>query len=422
MGIGAAFIMPATLSIITNIFTEPKERGRAIGVWAGVSAIGIALGPIVGGFLLDHFWWGSVFLVNVPVAITGLVLGRFFVPTSKDPSAPRLDPLGAVLSMVGLSIVLWAIIEGPERGWTDPTIVGGFVVGFLVIGVFTLWELHTDHPMLDLSFFRNPRFTVASLSVTMTFFAISGMLFLITQYLQFVMGFDPLQAGYRIAPLALVMMIAAPQSPRLAERAGTKRVVVIGFTICAGGLLILAACNADSPYTLVFVGLVFAALGIASGMPAATESIMGSLPREKAGVGSAVNDTTRQIGGALGVAVLGSILASAYRSSLAHDVVTRELDASQLHQAQSSLGGALQLAGRLGGDTADRLATAARDAFASGMRVSLLFGVLVVLAGAVLAWRYLPAYADNHELNLTQTLPVDVVVDNAELSTPAVAE
>jgi EmrB/QacA subfamily drug resistance transporter len=422
MGIGAALIMPATLSIITNTFIDPRERGRAIGVWAGVSAIGIAIGPILGGFLLEHFWWGSVFLVNVPVAIIALILGRFLVPTSKDPSASKLDPLGSVLSIVGLSVVLWAIIEGPEKGWSDPTVVGAFVVGLVVLGAFTLWELHSDHPMLDLTFFKRPRFTIASLSITMTFFALSGTMFLLTQYLQFVLGYDALAAGYRMAPIAVVMMTVAPQSPKLAERFGTKRMVVTGFGVSALGLLILAACDADSSYALMFVGLIVLALGFALGMAPATESIMGSLPREKAGVGSAVNDTTRQMGGALGVAVLGSILASGYRAALDADAAGVALRPGQLNEARSSLGGALQVAGSLGSRAGDTLITTAREAFSSGMRVSLIVGAVFVIAGAILSWKYLPARAEHHELNATETLPVDIVIDDAQFPTPAIAE
>jgi Na+/melibiose symporter-like transporter len=350
------------------------------------------------------------------------VLGRFLVPTSKDPAVPKLDPFGALLSMIGLSVVLWAIIEGPERGWLDGTVVGGFVSGVAVLAAFAVWELRSDHPMLDLSFFSRPRFTVASLSIAMTFFALTGTLFLLTQYLQFVLGFDALAAGYRMAPIAIVMMVVAPQSPKLAERFGTKRMVAAGFSVSALGLLILASCDADSSYGRVFVGIGVMALGFALGMAPATESIMGSLPREKAGVGSAVNDTTRQMGGALGVAVLGSILASGYRHALDVGAGGVSLTGRDLHETRASLGGAIQTAGRLGARAGDALVETAREAFASGMRASLVVGALFVLAGALLALRYLPAYGEHHHLNATELLPVDVVVDDAQLPRPAVAE
>ena len=221
MGIGGALIMPATLSIITNVFPA-EERGRAIGVWAGVAGLGAALGPLTGGFLVEHFYWGSVFLVNIPIVIFGLIAGVLIIPTSKDPTAPRLDPVGAVLSIVGLTALLYAIIEAPSDGWGATNIIVGFVAGVVLLAGFVLWELHTDHPMLDVHFFQNPRFTAASGSITLTFFAMFGAIFLLTQYQQFVLGYTPLQTGVRMLPFAVAMMITAPTSARLAERVGTK--------------------------------------------------------------------------------------------------------------------------------------------------------------------------------------------------------
>jgi EmrB/QacA subfamily drug resistance transporter len=415
MGIGGALIMPATLSILSNVFTVPAERARAIGIWAGVSAIGIALGPILGGLLLEHFWWGSVFLVNAPVVVIALILGRFFVPESKDPTGPRLDPLGAVLSIVGLAALLYAIIEVPTRGWSDPAVLGTLAVAIVVLGGFALWELHSDHPMLDVSFFKNPRFTVASWSITMAFFAMSGALFLITQLLQFVMGYDPLAAGYRIAPIAVVLMIVAPQTPKLVERIGTKRTVAIGLVSAATGLLVIASCNPDTSYARVFVGLVVMALGMGLVMAPATESIMGSLPKEKAGVGSAVNDTTRQVGGALGIAVLGSLLAAGYQSQLAANASGR-LTGAALTKAKSSIGAALVQAARLTGSDSQHVADAAKAAFTHGMHLALVFGAAVTIVAAILATLYLPARAPHHDLNASELLPGDIVVDDDELA------
>ena len=213
MGIGGAFIMPATLSIITNVFPT-HERGKAIGIWAATAGLGAALGPLTGGFLLEHFYWGSVFLVNLPIVIFGVVAGVFLIPDSKDPSAPRLDPVGAVLSIIGLAMVLFAIIEAPRNGWTDPVTVVCFLVGAAVLGAFAWWELHSRHPMLDFNFFRNPRFSAASAAITLTFFAMFGSLFLFSQYLQFVLGYTPLQTGIRLLAVAIPMMIVAPLSAR----------------------------------------------------------------------------------------------------------------------------------------------------------------------------------------------------------------
>ncbi|MCU1378153.1 MAG: transporter [Acidimicrobiales bacterium] len=412
MGIGGALIMPATLSILTNVFTDPKERSKAIGAWAGISGMGIAVGPILGGFLLEHFWWGSVFLVNVPVAIVALVLGRYLIPNSKDPSAPRLDYLGSVTSIVGLSLLLWAIIEVPGKGWADGGVILGMIGALLVLGAFAAWELHSDHPMLDLQFFANPRFTVASLSITMAFFAMSGTLFLLTQLLQFVLGYGALAAGYRMAPMALAMMVMAPLTPRLTERFGSKRMVAVGLTTSAIGLLILATVTQSSGYPRVLVGLVVMALGIAMGMVPATDSIMGSLPKEKAGVGSAVNDTTRQVGGALGVAVLGSLLATGYRAHLHVDGLT----GSALATAQASVGGALQVARDLGNEA---VAEAGRAAYVHGMHISLVVGAVFILGGALLSLLFLPARArhevEHLEHNATELVPGDIVVSDEEL-------
>ena len=221
MGVGGALIMPSTLSILTNVFPA-EERGRAIGIWAGVSGLGIGIGPVVGGWLLTHFWWGSVFLVNVPVVIFALIAGRLIIPNSKDPSAPRLDPVGAVLSIVGLFALVYGIIEAPSNGWTDPMILVSFTVAAIVLASFVVWERRSDHPMLNLEFFKNPRFTAANISITLVFFALFGSLFFLTQYLQFVLGYSALQAGYRVAPIALVLIVVSPITGRLVNRVGNK--------------------------------------------------------------------------------------------------------------------------------------------------------------------------------------------------------
>ena len=221
--------MPATLSILTNVFRDPRERGRAIAVWAGFSGLAVAIGPVTGGLLLRHFEWSSVFWVNLPLVALALVAGWFLVPTSKDPSHSHLDPLGAVLSIVGLGALLFGIIEGPAKGWTDPLVLGSFAVGAVAMASFIVWELHTPTPMLDMRFFRNPRFTAANSAITLTFFAMFGSMFLMTQYWQFVHGYSPLGAGLRMIPYALTMMVVAPMSARIVERVGTKRVVTAGL-------------------------------------------------------------------------------------------------------------------------------------------------------------------------------------------------
>jgi EmrB/QacA subfamily drug resistance transporter len=392
MGVGGAFIMPATLSIITNVFPA-RERGRAIGVWAATAGVAVALGPLTGGFLLEHFYWGSVFLVNLPVVAIGLLAGVFLIPDSKDPSAPRLDPIGAILSILGLTAVLFAIIEAPENGWTDPVTIAGFVIGAVLLGAFAWWELHTDHPMLDFTFFRNPRFSAASAAITLTFFAMFGSLFVFSQYLQFVLGYTPLQTGVRLLAFAVPMIIIAPLSAQFVHQLGTKRVVAAGMVLTATGLVLLSFTGAETTYPAIAWRMVVLASGLALTMAPATESIMGSLPLAKAGVGSAVNDTTRQVGGALGVAVLGSVFTSIYSSHLSSALSSQTLPADVLEQAKDSVGAALRAAAAIGGSTGDGLGAAARSAFIDGFHAALRVGALVAVIGVVITLVWLPARA-----------------------------
>ena len=399
MGIGGAFIMPATLSIITNVFPT-RERGKAIGIWAATAGLGAALGPLTGGFLLEHFYWGSVFLVNLPIVIFGLVAGVFLIPDSKDPSAPRLDPIGAVLSIIGLAMVLFAIIEAPRNGWTDPVTVVCFLVGAAVLTAFAWWELHSSHPMLDFNFFRNPRFSAASSAITLTFFAMFGSLFLFSQYLQFVLGYTPLQTGIRLLAVAIPMMIVAPLSPRFVHRFGTKYVVAAGMSLSTLGLIVLSFVTADSTYPQLVWRLVILSCGLALTMAPATESIMGSLPLAKAGVGSAVNDTTRQVGGALGVAVLGSVFNSIYTSSVTDGLSASSLPASAVATAKDSVGGALAVAASIGGAAGNEVANVARSAFVDGLEFASRAGALVTLIGVVITLLWLPARARGRDVTV----------------------
>ncbi|HET7846441.1 MAG TPA: DHA2 family efflux MFS transporter permease subunit [Acidimicrobiia bacterium] len=388
MGIGGALIMPATLSIITNVFTGP-ERGRAIAAWAAVAGLGIILGPVLGGWLLENFWWGSIFLINVFVVAIAIGAGAVLVPESKDPEATPLDPLGALLSIAGLVSLVYAIIEAPSRGWTDPLVMTMFGLAAVLITVFLWWETRTEHPMLQLSFFENPRFSAASVAITLVFFAMFGTVFLNTQYLQFVLGFSPLEAGFRVMPVA-TMIVAAPLSARFAERFGTKRVVTTGLVIVAVAMSILATITVDTGYGRVAIALAILGAGMGTAMAPATESIMGSLPLAKAGVGSAMNDTTRQIGGALGVAILGSILASSYSSDMAPVVASLPGEAAQI--AGDSIGGAVAVASQLG-EAGARLVETASAAFIGGMEVAVWVAAGVVLLGALITYLFLPARA-----------------------------
>lgn len=384
MGIGAALVMPATLSILTNVFSDPIERGRAIAVWAGTAGMAVAIGPVTGGWLLQHFWWGSVFFVNLPVVALAILAGARLIPTSRDPHNPRLDGVGALLSIVALVTLVWAIIEAPDRGWLSGTTLGAFATAAVLLGVFLWWERRVAEPMLDVALFGNARFSAASASITLTFFAMFGSFFLMTQYMQFVLGYTPLEAGIRMTPMAAVMMVFAPMSARFVERFGTKGVVATGMAVAGLGLVLTSFLTPQSTYLNLLGTMAVMSVGMALVMAPATESIMGSLPPAKAGVGSAVNDTTREVGGALGVAVLGSVMSSVYASNM---------PAQASDAARESIGAALGVAGQLGGASGRALADAASNAFVDGIGVALLIGAGVAGVGALLAWFFLPARA-----------------------------
>ncbi len=393
MGLGAAFVMPATLSIIIALFKNPVERARAIAIWAGMAGMGVALGPVVGGWLLEHYWWGSVFLINLPIVLLALVSGRLLLPESRDPSETRLDVTGAVLSVATIGALLWAIIEAPVRGWTDPLTVVSFLGAVVLLGVFIWWERRIPHPMLDVAFFADPRFSAASASIALVFFALFGSFFLFTQLLQFVLGYSALEAGLRLLPISLVMGVVSPISARLVERIGTKVVVTAGLVVAALGLVLASTLDAGSGYGSLLVAMLVLALGISLVMAPATESVMGSLPPAKAGVGSAVNDTTRELGGALGVAVLGSLLASGYASSMATSLRGLPVPSETLAVAGESLGAALGLAAGMGGPLGESVALAARTAFVDAMGTGVLAAAGVALVGAVVAVAFLPGKA-----------------------------
>ncbi|MBV9412172.1 MAG: MFS transporter [Acidimicrobiia bacterium] len=342
-GIGGAMIMPATLSILTNVFS-PEERGRAIGIWAGVSGIGIVAGPLAGGFLLEHFFWGSVFLINIPVVVIAVIAGHYLVPTSRDANPRRLDPAGTVMVTVGLAALLYGIIEAPSQGWTAPAVLVGFGAGLVGLVAFVLWELRIDHPMLEVRFFRNPRFSAANIAITLVFFAMVGSMYFLTQYLQFVLGYSTMQAGAALIPLALGLMLVAPNTGRMTRRFGTKLIVALGLTIVAAATLLLSRLTVSTGYPFLALATALLGVGIATAMSPATDSIMGSVPKDKAGIGSAMNDTTRQVGGALGVAILGSITNAAYQSSISGAAAVKALPSPVRAAVHDSVGGALTAA------------------------------------------------------------------------------
>jgi EmrB/QacA subfamily drug resistance transporter len=390
MGVGGALIMPATLSIITNVFPR-EERAKAIGVWAGTASIGVGLGPLFGGLLLEWFDWYSVFLVNVPVAAAALVLGFRYVPDSRDPAPGRFDVPGALLSIGALVALVYAIIEAPDRGWLDPVIVGAFGTSLVVGAAFVMWELRSAAPMLDLSLFGNPRFSVASMSISLASFSLFGAIFVLTQFLQFAKGYSPLEAGAAMAPLAAGLMLGAMTASRTAERVGTTRVVTTGLVGLAATLASTLLWTSDMPYWPVGVWFFAGALFMGCILGPATGSVMGAVPKEKSGVASAMNDVTRQVGGSLGTAVIGSLISSLYASRVADAGAALP---SQAHSAvKDSIGAADAVAAHLPADQAAALTHSAATAFTEALGIGLCAAAAAALAAAVLVIRRLPAWA-----------------------------
>jgi EmrB/QacA subfamily drug resistance transporter len=397
MGVGAALIFPTTLAIVVNVFTEPRERAAAIGIWTAIAGVGVALGPISGGWLLEHFSWGSVFLVNVPVTVAGIVGTLVLVPRSRDPRAPRLDLPGLALSIAGVTLLVWSLIEAPSHGWISATTIGGITGAAALLAVFSWWERRVPAPLLDVNLFRNMRFTAASLAITLGFFALFGFIFLVTQYLQLVKGYSALQAGVRTLPFAIAMVVAAVSSPKVVPRIGTKVVVTAGLALMSAGFAIASTNDASTSYSVIASAMVLMGFGLGSAAAPATESILASVPREKAGVGSAVNDTTREVGGTLGVAVLGSIMASVYGGRILDALSGTSLPAGLRAAAGDSLAAALQIAGGVGGAAGRGIALAAQDAFVQAFQIGSVVTGAVALVGAVIALLFLPARSRQEE-------------------------
>ena len=405
MGIGGALIFPATLAIITNVFTDPTERAKAIGAWTAVTGMAVAAGPIAGGWLLEHFWWGSIFLVNIPITIIVAVAAIVIVPESRERNAPRLDITGLIMSIAAITALVYTIIEAPGWSWLSAKTLVGFAIAAVLIVVFVVWELRVEHPMLPVSIFKNLRFTAASLSITAAFFALFGFIFLITQYFQLVRSYGPLEAGVRSLPVAITIGISSTVAPRIVQRAGTTAVVRTGLLLFAAGLAWVGVrAGLHTAYIEIVGQMILLGTGMGLSTAPATESIMGSLSREKAGVGSAVNDTTRELGSTLGVAVIGSIFSSVYLHHLDHAggayaALTPALQA----QARSSVGAAHVVASHLG-DQAPAFLLQVNEAFVSGLRIGSITAAGVAVLGALIAARYLPARVHTRTAELADAL------------------
>ena len=398
MGIGAAAIFPATLSLIANVFTERTERAKAIGLWGATTGVGVAAGPIVGGWLLEHFWWGSVFLCMVPVAAVVAVLVAALVPTSKDPATPPIDWRGLLLSSAGMGALVFAIIEAPDWGWGSTATIATIAAGVGILGVFVTAERRMARPMLDVRLFRNLRFSAASASITIGFFALAGFSFLVTQYFQFVKGYSPLGTGIRLLPVASSIALAALAGTGLAVRVGNKAVVAAGLAMFGTAMLWIATVSTETSYVEIVGQMLLGGAGLGLIGAPATEAIMGAVPADKAGVGSAVNDATRLFGTALGVAVIGSVAASMYRDRLAARLA-EGVPAQVSAAARGSVGGALGAAQQLQHaglvDRARHLVDAAMNAFLHGLAGGCRVAGVVSLAGAFIAACLLPSRPTN---------------------------
>lgn len=384
MGAFAALIFPTTLSVITNTFTDRGERAKAVGIWGAVTGLGVAVGPVVGGLLLSRFNWPSVFVGLVPVALLAAAVVWRVVPESRDPAAPPIDRAGLVTATIAISTLVYTIIEAPGRGWGSPASIAGFAVAVAMTVVFIAIERRREHPMLDVGLFRNRAFSAASVSISVAFFALFGFIFLITQYMQFVRGWDSLSTGARILPVALSIGASSVIGANLAGRVGTRGIVVAGLTLLGGSFLWISQMGVGAPYEVIILQMVMMGTGLGLTTAPATESILSVLPPAKAGVGSAVNDATREAGGTLGVAIIGSVYTSIYAAGLVHGGAAR-LPEHLLHLAQSSVGAGYAVAARVPAALHEPVSSSVQSAFMNGLHVGCMVAAGVCWAGAIAA-------------------------------------
>ncbi|WP_026411753.1 MFS transporter [Actinomadura oligospora] len=389
MGLGGAAVMPQTLSIITNVF-EPKERPRAIALWAGAVGLGVAIGPITGGLLLAHFWWGSVFLINVPVIVAGAAAIVFLVPESRNPERGGLDPFGVLLSIIGLVALSYGIIRGGDKGqWTAVDVLAPIALGFLVLAAFVWHEARTEHPAFDVRLFRDPRLSASVAAIALCFFSAGGVFFFSNFYMQSVRGLSPLESGAMVMPFAVAQLLFSPRSASMVRRFGAKMVCTVGLLAVTGALLGYQFLGVDTPLWVLGVIFFVQGAGMANVMPPATEAVMSALPREKAGAGSALNNTARQVAVALGVAVLGSVISSIYRSDL-RDRLTA-LPESAREAVGQSIAGAHQAGAVIPGARA--LIGPADEAFVHAVHVAAGAAALIALVSALVVLRWMPGRA-----------------------------
>ena len=406
MGIGGALIMPSTLSILTSTFRDNKERAQAIAIWAATFALGIGIGPLIGGWLLEHFHWSSVFYINVPIVAIGLTGGYFFMQNSKAEKPRKLDIPGFVLSIAGLFALVYGIIQAGADGWTAHNVLIGFGAAVTILTLFAIRERTAAEPMLPLGFFRNPSFTGANIALTLMAFGLFGSFFFMGQYLQSVHGYTPLQTGVRLLPMAITSFIFSALSAQLARRIGTKITVGLGIFISGGGFLYFASIAAvDTVYLLIALGMCIIALGISFTMSPATNSIMGSIPMAEAGIGSAMNDTTRQIGGALGVAIIGTIMNSSYLHEVNAIQWPPGTPPQVLEAVRNSIQGAHVVAANLPNQQLSQfIIDKSNHAFVTGMTHGLIVTSIIMVTASILTFVILPSRVRSYEENQQRLL------------------
>jgi len=390
MGAAAAFIFPTGLAILTTLFTDSSERAKAIGIWSATTGIAVALGPITGGLLLEHFWVGSIFLVNVPIVLAAVVLGEVFLPESEARSGFPFDVRGLLVGTVGVTSLVYTIIEGPTWAWTSPRTLGLLCASIAVLASFAVIELRTDGPLLDVRVFQNRRFTVGATSISVAFFALFGFIFLITQYFQLVRGYSALSAGVRTLPFAVTAAVTTPLGAVLALRIGARWVVGAGLAAMGGGLVIAATMPLDAPYLgPVVASMVLLSLGLSLTTAPSTEAVMGSLRLDQVGAGAAVNNTTRELGGTLGVAVLGSVFASAFAPRVLASLRALGVPHGATAAAGVSMAQAVAVSRQLPVALQGPAMRASQSAFIHALHAASAAGAVVAFAGAVLAVSYL---------------------------------
>lgn len=399
-GVGAAMIMPATLATITAIFPV-EERAKAIGVWAGFAVAGAVIGLLASGLLLEHYWWGSLFAATAGAGVAVFAASWALVPNTMDPAHAHLDPAGSLLSVLGVGAVVFGIIEGPERGWSDPLTAAGLVVGMTAIAAWALWALRTDRPLLDFRLFKIRSFAAGTVSLFTQFFAVFGLFLIAMQFLLLILGYSTLTASVALAPMGVVILPFAVLAGVLSRRYGQRTLGVTGLLVCAGGLAVLATMDAESGYWYFFAGFLAASVGIALAMTPATDAIVGSLPPAKQGVASAVNDVARELGAALGIAVMGSAFNSGYRANIGGALNWLPPDVANVATRAPAAG--LVVAQKLGG-AGRGLIVATRQAFMAGARGAFLIAAAILILGAAFVAWCAPRRGEDPEVTLHDAL------------------